>query len=549
MKKWLLLDKSKPEKKEYIIDILLKNRGLKTKGEIESFLNPKLEDLTWQSVGLKKRELDKAARRIKEAIKNKESIIVYTDYDVDGVASGAIVWEVLFGLGVNIMPYVPHRIEEGYGLSKKGIDKVFKENKAKLIITVDHGVTAPEKVDYAKNLGIDVIILDHHTLPAKLPKVDALIHTTSLCAAGVAWFFVNYLLGKSVKQHLDLVALATIADLIPLNSANRILVKYGLEELNKTKRTGLLALIRACGLKMGDLGVYEVGHMLAPRINASGRLTHALDSLRLLCTKDEFRADQLAKTLTETNRERQLLLEETVIHAIESVKREALSGKLIFVSHESYNQGVIGLVAGKLVDEYYRPAIVISKGEKYSKASARSVAGFNIVEAIRSCTKILVDVGGHPMAAGFTVETTKLLLLKKKLTELAGQQLTDENLQRTLKIDCEINLESIDLKLYKKIKELEPFGMGNPQPIFASKNVKVVKMRLIGKDNKHIKLTLQPNQKYHQYIDAIGFGMGELFEKLSFEKLIDIAYMIDENNWNNNSNLQLKLKDVKISQR
>lgn len=556
MKRWIISDKSKLEKEEDIIAVLLKNRAVKTKKEIEDFLNPRLDQLTYQKVGLDIGELDKAVKRIRAAIKNKESIIVYTDYDVDGVSSGAIVWEALFRMGADVMPYVPHRVEEGYGLSETGIDKIHKENQAKLIITVDHGVTGKHQIDYAKKLGIDVIIIDHHTLPDDLPKAHALIHTTALCATGVAWFFVNFLKqGKLNTDDLDLVALATIADMIPLIGVNRILVKYGLEALNNTKRLGLVALIENSGLKLGDLGVYEVGHMLSPRINASGRLTHALDSLRLLCTKDENRAAQLADNLSSTNRDRQLMLEETVIHAKETAKLKVQNSKLIMIAEEKYNQGIIGLVAGKLVEEFYRPAIVVSIGDKYSKASARSVSGFNIVEAIRRFSDLLVDVGGHPMAAGFTIETSKLLIFEKKLVQFAQKELKEENLERVLKIDCEINLDLVNEKFYKRLKTFEPFGVGNPEPTFISKHVKVVKMRLIGKDKKHLKLTLQPDIKFNHYIEAIGFGLGNFYSEFALDKLIDIVYTVQEDSWNKNRNwtdlnssLQLKLKDVKISE-
>ncbi|MBI3379613.1 single-stranded-DNA-specific exonuclease RecJ [Candidatus Gottesmanbacteria bacterium] len=568
MKKWIILDKKSGNQDQSteneIIDILLKNRGINTEKEKEEFLNPKLSDLTLENIHLQRKDLDKAVKRIEKAIQNKESIIVYTDYDVDGVCSGTIMWEALNDLKAKVMPYVPHRIEEGYGLSEKGIDKIHKEEKAKLIITVDHGVTAWEKVEYARRLGIDVIIIDHHSLPSKLPKSSALIHTTSLCATGVAWFFANYLMQKfnpqksieNKTQNLDLVALATIADLIPLIGINRILVKYGLDEMNKTKRLGLKALVNTSRVKLGEIGVYEVGHMLAPRINAAGRLTHALDSLRLLCTRDKYRAETIADGLSQTNRERQLILEETILHAREQINKhnDGTIPKLIFLANESYNQGVIGLVAGKLVDEFYRPSIVISKGSKYSKASARSIGGFNIVEAIRSCSDLLVDVGGHPMAAGFTVETSKLVLLEKRLLKLAEKELNNSNLERILKIDCEINLENTNDNLYKAIKSFEPFGAGNPSPTFVSNNVKVAKMRLIGKDKNHLKITLQPNNRYNQYIDAIGFGMGSFFEDYVIDQLIDIVYTIDEDKWNLNrkwsnlhSSLQLKLKDVKIS--
>ena len=570
MKKWVILNSLKinsivsSKAIKDIIHILLENRGLKKQKEINEFLSPSVESLTIEKVGLNEKELHNAKVRILKAIENNETIVVYTDYDVDGVSSGTIAWEVLYHLGAKVMPYVPHRIEEGYGLSNIGIDNVKKQFNPSLIITVDHGVSAYAQVGYAKKLGVDVIIIDHHTLPSKLPEVEALIHTVSLCATGIAWFFANYLKSnKKSAENLDLVALATIADLIPLTHTNRILVKYGLEQFNKTKRLGLLALMKTSGIKEGNIGVYEVGHMLAPRINASGRLTHALDSLRLLCTKDKARAESLAQNLSLTNRNRQLLLQETYAHALETVKKEFITdnkslrqlNKLIIVSHTSYNQGVIGLVAGKLVDEYYRPAIVIAEGEKYSKASARSIAGFNIVEAIRSCSELLVNVGGHPMAAGFTIETSKILFLEKKLKKIAENSLDGEKLQRVLKIDCEINLERVTPELYRAIKELEPFGMGNSVPTFVSKKVKVVKMRIIGKDKKHLKFTLQPNPKFHQYIDAIGFGMSSFFETFSFDQNIDIVYTIEEDHWNMNRNwsnlgssLQLKLKDVNISE-
>jgi len=555
MKKWVLINDSEINNADDIQKVILNNRGIKSEKEKNEFLNPSLESLTIEKVGLSEKELHKAKVRIKKALDKNETIVVYTDYDVDGVSSGTIVWEALYHMRAKVMPYVPHRIEEGYGLSNIGLDNVKKQYNPSLIITVDHGISAYEKVEYAQKLGIDIIVIDHHTLPSNLPEAEALIHTVSLCATGIAWFFANYLKSNKMQvENLDLVALATIADLIPLTRANRILVKYGLEQMNKTKRPGLLALMKTSGIKDGKIGVYEVGHQLAPRINASGRLTHALDSLRLLCTKDRVRADLLAQNLSNTNRDRQLILEEMTIHAKDMVKRKASSGKIILISDESYNQGVIGLVAGKLVDEFYRPAIVISKGEKYSKASARSIAGFNIVEALRSCSELLVEVGGHPMAAGFTIETSKLLLFEKKITDIADKALDEEKLQRSIKIDCEIDLEQVTSDLYKALKKLEPFGMGNAIPTFVSRKIKVVKMRIIGKDKKHIKFTLQPNPKFNQYIDAIGFGMSSLFEKITFDQALDIVYTIEEDNWNMNrswsnlgSSLQLKLKDINIS--
>lgn len=526
MKKWEIVGHG-----DDIIGILLKNRGIKTKKEKEVFLHPPYPPhLT------KLPDLDKAVHRVKKAIKNKESIVVYADYDADGITAGAIMWEALHILGANAMPYIPHRVEEGYGLSMKGIDAVREQFDPSLIITVDHGITAWEKVEYAKSLGIDVIISDHHVKPKKLPRCT-IVHTTELSGAGVSW-----VLAKELGQaSLELAAIGTIADMVPLVGHNRSIATYGLAALNDTKRVGLEALIADAGLTKGSLDVYAVSHMLAPRINAMGRLEHAMDALRLLCTKQPEKAKLLAQHLGLKNRERQKLTEETLVHALKglTLRRQGETlRKLVFVAHSSYNPGVIGLVAGKLVEEYYRPAIVVSQGEVYSKASARSVNGFNIVEAIRSCADLLVDVGGHPMAAGFTVETKNLTKLQQRLEKLAERELDEDTLTRTLKIDMEIPLDAVTPALYKEIQKLAPFGFGNPEPVFATRGVKVESARLVGKGGKHLKLRLASGP------EAIAFNFGHLYGDLQSHPTIDLAYTIALDTWNGNSRLQLKVKDV-----
>src|SRR3989344_2912910 len=432
MKKWKLLYNHK-SKVDEIVKILLKNRGLTNKKEIDRFLNPRLSGVTAKSVGINKNQLEKTIKRINKAIKKKEEVIVFGDYDVDGISGAAILWETLTEAGAKALPYIPHRLDEGYGLSKIGIDNLLLKNpKIKLIITVDNGIVANEAVEYANKKGIDIIITDHHVPPAggtkNLPKAYAIFHTTKLCGAGVA-----YLLAKEISNfkfqisnkyqspktkiqnnHLELVSLATIADLVPLTGANRTLVKFGIEKLRTTKRPGLLALIKEAEIDKSKIDVFEIGHIIAPRLNAMGRLEYAMDSLRLLCTKDLERAEALAKKLISTNKRRQEMTIETFEHAKSKIKNQSIQQaqdkkskikSLIFIAHESYQQGVIGLVAGRLVEEFYRPAIVLSIGEKYSKASARSIKGFNIIEFIRTASDLLVDAGGHPMAAGFTVET------------------------------------------------------------------------------------------------------------------------------------------------
>ncbi len=563
MKKWKIINQlsafSYQLSDKKIIELLLKNRGIKTKKEIENFLNPPNPyKLSPKDVGINAGQLKKAILKIKKAIKNKQSIVVYADYDADGITAGTIMWETLHKLGARVMPYIPHRVDEGYGLSQKGIDAIKKEYKAELIITVDHGITAWEKVAYAKKLGIDVIVTDHHVKPKKLPKCVT-VHTTQLAGVGVAWFLIKELIKiipntkyqiQNTNELLALAAIGTIADMVPLIGANRAIAKYGLEALNKTKRVGLEALIKDAGLIKGSIDTYSVSHVLAPRLNAMGRIVHALDALRLLCTHKKEAAEDLARKLGSTNRERQQMTEDTVIHAKNILPK--LLKKLIFITHEEYNQGVIGLVAGKLVEQYYRPAIVISKGEIYSKASARSISGFNIIEAIRSCSELLVDAGGHPMAAGFTVETVKLKLLQEKLEHIADQELNEEKLTRVLKIDMELSLKNITEDLWQKIQEFAPFGMANFEPVFVSKKVQLVNIRLVGRDGKHIKLMVKEtnNETIKQFnngnIDAIGFGLGDFYSQLQPGQLVDIAYSIDMNVWNGNRNLQLVLKDLRL---
>lgn len=537
MKKWEILNKSKSNlKSDDLTKILLQNRGIKTKKEIEEFLAPKLKSVTAQSVGIDKAELKKSAERIKEAIKKGEQIIVYGDYDVDGITGSAILWETLNSQGARVLPYIPHRIDEGYGLSVRGIENLLSKVKdVRLIITVDNGIVASTAVDFANSSGIDVIITDHHALPKELPRAYSIVHTTKLCGAGVA-----YILSQEFKpkiDHLELVALASIADLVPLIGPSRTLTKFGLERLRQTQRIGLLELFREARIDPTLIGTYEVGHMIAPRLNAMGRLESAMDSLRILCTKDLQRAKLLARTLSLTNTTRQNITQKAVFDALSALKVGKVNGKLIFVAHESYQQGVIGLVAGKLVEEYYLPSIVVSKGDIYSKASARSIHGFNIIEFIRSASELLVDAGGHPMAAGFTVETAKIELVQKKLEELALKQITKKMLTQILRIDCRLSVQSISNSLYDAIQKLAPFGMGNPTPVFTDKAV-IEDLITVGQDNKHLKLKIAG-------LNAIGFNMGALASKIKVGKPLEFVYTIDQDSWNGNKRLQLKIRDIK----
>ncbi len=569
MKKWNVLNEFKVQSSKFKVDelisILLKNRGINTKKEIEEFLQPKLEEVTIENVGIDKKQLQIALKRIQSAIKKKEQIVVFGDYDVDGICGTAILWETIRNLSANVMPYIPHRVDEGYGLSMKGISNVKSQiSNAKLIITVDNGIVAHEAVKFAQEQGIDVIITDHHTRGETDPEAVAIVHTTKLCGTGVGWMLSLYLLmeltssAKTISElltqiqqderndHLALVALATIADVVPLVGPNRTVTKFGLEKLRKTKRTGLLALFREAGIVQYTIDVYQVGHIICPRLNAMGRLEYAMESLRLLCTTSFDRATMLADKLGATNKERQGLTQETILHAKGICTEEYVkTRKLLFIAHESYQQGVIGLVAGRLVEEYYRPAIVLSIGEQYSKASARSIAGFNIIEFIRSASDHLVNAGGHPMAAGFTVETSKLTILQEFFETKAQELLNDDSLTRILRIDCELPLSAVTYNMYASIQSLAPFGMANPEPTFMAQDVRIENMKIVGKDGRHLKITC--TQPGCAVFDAIAFGMAERKSELSTGKKINIAYTIAEDTWNGNRKLQLKIKDIQTA--
>ena len=531
---------------DQLINILLKNRGFKTKKQQLQFLNPKNPyKLTAKDVMISEAQIKKAIARIKKAIKNQGKIVIYGDYDTDGVCATAILWETLYGLKASVSPFIPSR-EEGYGMKADRVEQLAKDG-VKLIITVDQGITAYAAAAKANSLGIDLIITDHHVVGEKKPQAQAIVHTTQLAGAGVAWFLAQKI-SKSFRKKdipLDLVTIGTVTDMVPLIGANRSLVKHGLKDVRKTKRVGLLALYEKAAIKPDLINTYEVGFQIGPRLNSAGRMDDPMDALRLVCTKDKNRAFLLAQKLEKRNRQRQELLEETLVHARELWLKQDSLARLIFVDHDSYQEGIVGLVASRLVEEFYRPAVIVSRQEKYSKGSARSIEEFNIIEAIRACADILGPHGGHKKAAGFSVETVKITQLKERLIGLANRSLKNLELSPALKIDTEVDLEDLNLKLFQELDKLMPFGEANPMPVFATRGIKIVGARQIGKENKHLKLSVI-SPKLQVRFEAVGFGMGNLYPKLMSDKPIDIAYNLTLNEWNGRKSLQLRIKDIKL---
>jgi single-stranded-DNA-specific exonuclease len=452
------------------------------------------------------------------------------------------------------MPFIPERVSEGYGIKPDTIKKLKKEHKElSLIITVDNGIVAAKAVDAANKLGIDVIISDHHEPGKSLPKAHAIVHTTKISGSGVSWILSREirktLKGGSLQgkfgNGLELAAVGTIADILPLTGPNRSIVKFGLDELNQTSRPGLLSLFKDAKLEKGGIGSYAVGFIISPRLNATGRLGHALDSLRLICTTDHSRASDLARQIGKTNYERKKVVEEVVAHALDLSGKQEWEG-VVVLAHESYHEGVIGLAASRLVEEFYRPAVVLSKGEKYSKASARSVSGFNLIESIRKVGDIYEEIGGHPMAAGFTIKTSRIEDFMQGLDKIAKPLLSDEVLTKSLKIDLELDFKLLTWDLQKKLAQFEPTGFGNPTPKFATRKVNVLESRTVGFEGRHLKLVFEHDGKV---FDAIAFGFGEMATKVLSGTQVDVAYALDENEWNGNKTLQLLVKDIEVGEK
>lgn len=543
-KKWVVYPKVSDDLRVQ----LLANRGVRGQSNVNKFLTPYLAELP--KVEKQLPQIKKAIDRIQKAIKNKELIYVYGDFDVDGITGTAILWETLDLLGAKVMPYIPHRETEGYGLHTEALEKLEKEG-AKVVISVDCGVTAVEQAKAAKKLGVDLIITDHHEPPKELPKTFALLHTTSLAGSGVAFRLAEALLDSFNKgedeqyfKNLELATIGTVADMVPLVAENRIIVKNGLPLLSKSERVGLKSLYDAASLYK-NIGTGDIGFIIAPRLNAMGRMEHALDSLRLLLTRKEERARDLAIKLSSINNQRQEATEQALTHAKNKVEREFNGAKMFVVDDKSYQQGVVGLVAGKLVEQYYRPAAVISVNKDLSKGSARSISGFHITQALSKVEGYLENFGGHPMAAGFSIKAENIGKFREKMMEYAETSLSKKDLIPKLKIDAKINQDKINGETLDTAKDFEPHGVGNPEPTFLTENFKVLESRPVGADGKHLKLMLLgPNRSVH---DAICFSyQGEKPGKGSF---IDAVHSLSENTWQGRKRLQLKVKDYRVVNR
>ena len=539
-----------------ILKQIVFNRGLATDAEARAFLKaePNANADPFQMTGMQA-----TVDRICFALQHDEPIAIYGDYDVDGVTATALLVQALGALGANVRGYIPNRFDEGYGLNKDALDTL-KAEGVKLVITVDCGIRSPDEALHAQAIGLDLIISDHHhpdgtNLPPAFAVINPKQHgdiypDKDLAGVGIAYKIAEALLtvqqpvnGFHTNDLLDLVALGTVADLAPLVGENRVLVRRGLRQLRETKRQGLFSLAGVADLKIDKCTAGNIGFMLGPRLNASGRLESALASFELLTTKDFMRAGQLAMQLDSQNRQRQSITRTMQEQAEAIAMAEDPDAFLLFAAHEDFNPGVVGLAASRLTEVYYRPAIVAAKNAEETRGSCRSIPEFHITDALDLCKDLLVRHGGHAAAAGFTVKNENLPELVSRLKEIAKDQLGSRDLRQTLTADMEVPLSDLNFDVLKHLLFLEPTGYGNPEAVFVSRNIKVKAARTVGADGKHLKLTVEDERGAS--VDAIGFRLGHLKENLPPK--IDVLYRFEANEFNGRRTLQLNLKDVKAA--
>lgn len=502
-----------------------------------------------------------AADRIKHAVERSERIRIYGDYDADGVSSTALMSRLMRALSADFDHYVPHRTAEGYGLNMLAIDAA-AEAGVTLIVTVDNGISAVEEIAYARERGIDVVVTDHHEPPERLPEAAALVNPKQpdcpypfkgLAGVGVAFKLAHALLGRPPLEWTELAALGTIADLMPLQDENRVIVKLGLEQLRRTSNAGFRALAAASGIELTAAQAESIAFGMAPRINAAGRLQHADTAVRLLLTDDPHEAETCAAELDQLNRQRQKLVDEMVVHAeaiwAERCRQAAADGgeepSVIVVAGEGWNVGVVGIVASKLIERHYRPAFVLGIDAETgtAKGSARSIDGFDLHAALTACEELLDHYGGHQAAAGMTLRAEQLPQLEAKLSAIASQVLTEEHLRKKTTIDLVCTADEATLEATAQIALLEPFGAGNPQPKLLLANLPISEKRAIGKEGKHLRLGAA---RKGGTLEAIGFGFGELAELISDTACVDIVGELTVNEWNGSRKPQIMLRDIRV---
>lgn len=508
---------------ETLLKLLLKNRHII---DINSYLKPPFPESKLSS--------KKAVNLIKKFIETQKNILIYGDYDVDGLSSTALIWQSLYPLNKNVFPFIPHREKDGYGFKASSFFRIEKEKNINfdLLITVDNGIVADKEFAKikAKNPDIKILVVDHHIASEKLKHADALFHSVDTSASALAWFLAK---NFSKSADLSLAALGVVADCQPLSGINRSIVVHGLQELKLNPSPGLKKLMEISKVKLDKLSVYDLGFLLGPRLNAVGRLSDPIDALRLLCSQSSLQAAKYAQVLNDFNQERQSLQKESIDIADKNID---LKNKVIFIA-DSFNLGIIGLIASRLTEKYSLPSVIIAKNGQVAKGSCRSIPQVNIIEVLRKYSKLFVDLGGHPGAAGFSILNKNIPKLQKKLINYFSTYLRSYSPQKSLTLDAKMDISAINLKNIKIIKSLEPFGIGNPEPLFLFENLKIDSKKILGQTQSHLKLKLSG-------VDAIAFKKADLDKDLRIGDSINLVASLDANTWNGHTFPQLVVKEI-----
>ena len=561
--RWTLKPKPNPEKVSSLknalnvdesIASLLVQRGIETYEEAKHFFRPSLDDLHDPFL---MKDMEKAVSRIQNAFENGENILVYGDYDVDGTTAVSLMCSYLLSTYPNVATYIPDRYEEGYGVSYQGIDFA-ADNDFSLIIALDCGIKAIDKVAYAKGKGIDFIICDHHRPGDVIPDAVAVLDPKQndcnypydeLCGCGVGFKLIQALASKSGKTiedlvpYLDLVATAIGADIVPITGENRILAYFGLQVINSQPRAGFKAIINQ--IKKDTLTITDVVFIIAPRINAAGRMKHGQYAVNLLTETNIETAEQYAKEIEDFNSDRKDADKRITEEALKQIEEQKEQKRITTVVYsQNWHKGVIGIVASRLIETYYRPTLVFTKSGDKLAASARSVKGFDVYNALDACSEYIEQFGGHKYAAGLTLKEENYEAFKHKFEEVVEATIDKRLLTPEINIDTPLYLHQIDEKLWRIISQFAPFGPGNMTPVFMSENLKDTGYgKCVGADESHLRLTVTQNG--NPQIVCIGFGLGDKLDLISDKKPFKAVYSVDENQWNGNVSLQLKLRDIK----
>jgi len=563
--RWVFRESADPDKistvqNENNIDALLAQllveRGLVEGEQIERFLNPDLNQLHDPYI---MRDMAKAVKRMVKALRDGENILIYGDYDVDGITGVSLLYDGLFKLGGKISFYIPNRITDGYGVSPRGI-KTAAERNVSLILTVDCGITAVDEVSIARNLGIDVIICDHHEPSEEIPEAVAILNPKQkncpypckeLAGVGVAFKFLQALYGHlgydltDLEPFLDLVAIGTAADIVPLLDENRVFVRLGLERINTNPRHGMFALLESASILGRELDVSLIVFVLAPRINAVGRISSAKKAVHLLTSTSLQQSRNIARILESENKIRRDIDEITCNQAIDLIGRsiDLEKSKVLLLAQKDWHPGVIGIVASRIMEKYNRPTILISLTDGIGKGSARSTPNFDVYNALSRVSHLLENFGGHKFAAGLTIREENIEPLRDAITQISDQLIDSDDLAPTLDITAEISLRQLDAKFLKWLKMFAPYGPQNMRPVFVTKNIEIAgDVNVVG--NNHLKLKVRNDGIV---IDAIAYNLGDVSMQIrpNSQKL-DVAYVIEENTWNGQTTIQMRIKDLNL---